>query len=214
MAIPTITAAVDARQLSALKDQRRTAAKVLAGPSAKVQTGDKAAFVNDVRNALYCSKICSYAQGYAMLAAADQQFEYGLNMVEIARIWKAGCIIRAVFLDEIMKAFTEEPMLPNLLVANASAKRSAQDRKAGGGSSRPPSPTASLRPPSAPRSRITTATAASACRRTSFRRSATSSAPTPMSGSTRQGCFTPSGAAIRRSELVSGPKRAAARGIS
>jgi 6-phosphogluconate dehydrogenase len=74
-------------------------------------------FVKDVRNALYCSKICSYAQGYAMLAAADKQFGYGLNLVELARIWKAGCIIRAVFLDHIMQAFTQEPALPNLLMA-------------------------------------------------------------------------------------------------
>ncbi|HTL31379.1 MAG TPA: NADP-dependent phosphogluconate dehydrogenase [Tepidisphaeraceae bacterium] len=117
VAIPTITAAVDARNISALKDQRKAAASKLSGPSAKVQSADKQAFINDVRNALYCSKICSYAQGYAMMAAADQQYKYGLNMIEIARIWKAGCIIRAVFLNDIMQAFKEEPQLANLLVA-------------------------------------------------------------------------------------------------
>ena len=117
VAIPTITAAVDARSISALKDERAAASKSLTGPAAQRMTGDVKAFVNDVRCALYCSKICSYAQGFAMMAAADKQFGYGLNMVEIARIWKAGCIIRAVFLDEIMKAFREEPQLANLLVA-------------------------------------------------------------------------------------------------
>jgi 6-phosphogluconate dehydrogenase len=117
VAIPTITAAVDARNVSALKEQRVAASKLLAGPSPKPQSGNRDDFIRDVRNALYCSKVCSYAQGYAMMAAADQQFKYGLNKVEIARIWKAGCIIRAVFLDEIMKAFTEEPALPNLLIA-------------------------------------------------------------------------------------------------
>ncbi len=116
--IPTITAAVDARQISAVKEQRTAAAKRLTGPAPTIQKEDVKAFIRDVRDALYCSKICSYAQGYAMLSAADRQYGYGLNMVEIARIWKAGCIIRAVFLDEIMKSFTDEPSLANLLMAD------------------------------------------------------------------------------------------------
>jgi 6-phosphogluconate dehydrogenase len=70
-----------------------------------------------VADALYCSKICSYAQGMAMLSAADKEFKFGLHLDEIARIWKAGCIIRAVFLDEIKRAFKEEPGLANLLMA-------------------------------------------------------------------------------------------------
>ena len=70
-----------------------------------------------MRSALYCSKICSYAQCFAMMAEADKTFGYGINFVEIARIWKAGCIIRAVFLDEIMKVYKDEPNLPNLLLA-------------------------------------------------------------------------------------------------
>ena len=70
-----------------------------------------------MRAALYCSKICSYAQGMAMLSAANKAYNYGMHLDEIARIWKAGCIIRAVFLDEIKKAFKEEPDLPNLLLA-------------------------------------------------------------------------------------------------
>ncbi len=117
VAIPTISAAVDARTLSSLKVERQLAASQLQGPQASVTKGDVQALIDDVRSALYCSKVCSYAQGYAMLAAADKEFKYGLNMIEIARIWKAGCIIRAVFLDEIMKAFKEEPLLANLLMA-------------------------------------------------------------------------------------------------
>jgi 6-phosphogluconate dehydrogenase len=116
VAIPTITAAVDARNISALKEQRVAASKVLTGPSPK-KTANVKAFIDDVRAGLYCSKICSYAQGFAMIAAADREFAYDINPVEIARIWKAGCIIRAAFLDEIMRAFTEERGLPNLLLA-------------------------------------------------------------------------------------------------
>jgi 6-phosphogluconate dehydrogenase len=117
VAIPTITSAVDARGISALKDQRVKASTQLAGPQPSVMKGDIKAFTNDVADALYCSKICSYSQGMAMLSAADKEFKYGLHLDEIARIWKAGCIIRAVFLDEIKKAFKEEPGLSNLLMA-------------------------------------------------------------------------------------------------
>jgi 6-phosphogluconate dehydrogenase len=115
--IPTITAAVDARGISALKDERQKASKLLAGPKPTAIKGNAQSFIDDVRAALYCSKICSYAQGMAMLAVADKTFNYGLHLDEIARIWKAGCIIRAVFLDEIKQAFKEEPGLANLLLA-------------------------------------------------------------------------------------------------
>ncbi len=115
--IPTITAAVDARGISALKSERVAASKVLTGPQPTKQNGDLKKFTDDVADALYCSKICSYAQGMAMLSAADKEYKFGLHLDEIARIWKAGCIIRAVFLDEIKKAFKEEPGLANLLMA-------------------------------------------------------------------------------------------------
>jgi 6-phosphogluconate dehydrogenase len=115
--IPTITAAVDARGISALKDERVKASKLLGGPKPMVIKGDTKAFIDDVRAALYCSKICSYAQGMAMLAVANKAYNYGLHLDEIARIWKAGCIIRAVFLDEIKRTFKEEPTLSNLLLA-------------------------------------------------------------------------------------------------
>ena len=115
VAIPTITAAVDARSISALKEQRVKAAGLLSGPSAH-PIGNVLNFIHDVRDALYCSKICSYAQGMAMLNVADKAFGYGMKLDEIARIWKAGCIIRAVFLNSIMQAFKEQPQLENLLL--------------------------------------------------------------------------------------------------
>jgi 6-phosphogluconate dehydrogenase len=114
--IPTITAAVDARIISSMKDQRVAASKELSGPKPSLIGGDNKAFINDVRAALYCSKICSYAQGCAMIATANAQFGYGMHLDEIARIWKAGCIIRAVFLDEMKKSFKEQPDLTNLLL--------------------------------------------------------------------------------------------------
>ena len=114
--IPTITAAVDARGLSSLKSERVSASKILTGPKPTAPK-DVKSFIADVRAALYCSKICSYAQGMAMLVAANREYQYGIRLDEIARIWKAGCIIRAVFLDEIKKTFKEEPTLANLMLA-------------------------------------------------------------------------------------------------
>jgi 6-phosphogluconate dehydrogenase len=115
--IPTITAAVDARLISAVKEQRVAASKFLAGPSPK-KTENVKQFVQDVKAALYCSKICSYTQGMAMLAVANAHYNYGIHLDEVARIWKAGCIIRAVFLDEIKKVFKEKPDMPNMLMAD------------------------------------------------------------------------------------------------
>ncbi|MEB3164397.1 MAG: NADP-dependent phosphogluconate dehydrogenase [Prochlorothrix sp.] len=116
ISVPTITAAVNARIMSGLKDERVAAAQQISGP-ALTYSGDVATFVNQVRDALYCSKICSYAQGMALIAAAGKEFNYGLNLGETARIWKGGCIIRAGFLNKIKKAYDENPDLPNLLLA-------------------------------------------------------------------------------------------------
>jgi 6-phosphogluconate dehydrogenase len=119
IAIPTITAAVDARCLSALKEQRVEAAKVLTGPTPDASPkGDVKQLIDDVRAALYCSKICSYAQGFTLLQAADKQFNFGLRIGEVAGIWEAGCIIRAVFLKDITEAIHENPHLANLLLSN------------------------------------------------------------------------------------------------
>ena len=113
--VPTMNAAVEQREISMIKPERQMASTALAGPSPSKLAGDVKAFVNDVKAALYCSKVCSYAQGFAMLAAADKVYKYGLRMDEVARIWKAGCIIRATFLDDIKKSMQEEPGVPNLL---------------------------------------------------------------------------------------------------
>jgi 6-phosphogluconate dehydrogenase len=127
VSIPTIYAAVNARVMSAYKDERVAAAKELPGPG-ETYPGDAALFVNKVRDALYCSKMCSYAQGMALIAKASQEFNYNISLPESARIWKGGCIIRAGFLDKIRKAFAENPGLPNLLLA-PEFKQSILDRQ-------------------------------------------------------------------------------------
>ncbi len=114
--IPTIYAAVNARVISSYKQERVAAAKELIGTTGKYD-GDSQGFINKVRDALYCSKMCSYAQGMALLGKASEEFNYNLNLAETARIWKGGCIIRAGFLDKIKNAFNENPKLPNLLLA-------------------------------------------------------------------------------------------------
>ncbi|MEQ9000938.1 MAG: NADP-dependent phosphogluconate dehydrogenase [Coleofasciculus sp. B1-GNL1-01] len=114
--IPTIYAAVNARVISSYKQERVAAAKELIGTTGNYE-GDSQAFINKVRDALYCSKMCSYAQGMALLGKASEEFNYNLNLAETARIWKGGCIIRAGFLDKIKNAFNENPKLPNLLLA-------------------------------------------------------------------------------------------------
>ena len=116
VAIPTITAAVNARILSSIKTERVHAATLLPGPTATF-SGDRTEFINKVRDALYCSKICSYAQGMALLSAASKAYGFNLNLAECTRIWKGGCIIRAGFLDKIKKAFNDDPQLANLLLA-------------------------------------------------------------------------------------------------
>ncbi|MFN5595465.1 MAG: NADP-dependent phosphogluconate dehydrogenase [Aphanizomenon sp.] len=128
VAIPTITAAVNARILSSIRDERIAASKIITGPNAKYG-GDIGAFVNMVRDALYCSKICSYAQGMALLSTASKTYNWELNLGEMARIWKGGCIIRAGFLNKIKKAFDENPALPNLLLA-PEFKQKILDRQA------------------------------------------------------------------------------------
>jgi len=127
VSIPTIIAAVNARIMSSYKEERVKASQQLTGPSVKYE-GDPKEFVNKVRDALYCSKICSYAQGMALLSAASKSYGYDLSLSEISRIWKGGCIIRAGFLDKIKKAFKDDPALPNLLLA-PEFKQSILDRQ-------------------------------------------------------------------------------------
>src|SRR6202012_4066132 len=107
--------AVFARALSAIKDERVAASKVLKGPDAKFE-GDKAKFIDDVRLALYASKIVSYSQGYLLLRAAAKENNWRLNYGGIALMWRGGCIIRSRFLGNIKTAFDKNPQLHNLLL--------------------------------------------------------------------------------------------------
>jgi len=114
VAAPTIAEAVFARCISAIKGQRITAAKKFGAPGNKY-TGQKNEFINTIRDALYASKICSYAQGFALLASAAKQYDWALNLGQISMIWRGGCIIRAGFLNKIKKAFDRNTNLENLL---------------------------------------------------------------------------------------------------
>ncbi len=107
--------AVFARCLSALKDERVAAAKILNGPSAKFD-GDKIVFLEDLKQALYASKIVSYAQGYQLMREAAKEYNWELKNGEIALMWRGGCIIRSVFLGKIKEAFDTNPDLVNLLL--------------------------------------------------------------------------------------------------
>lgn len=113
--LPIITEAVFARFLSAMKEERLQAAKVLKGPVENF-TGQKADFVESVRKALYMSKICSYAQGFAQMRAASEEYGWDLKYGEIAMIFRGGCIIRAQFLQKIKEAYDRNPDLQNLLL--------------------------------------------------------------------------------------------------
>ncbi|UCC21476.1 MAG: decarboxylating NADP(+)-dependent phosphogluconate dehydrogenase [Planctomycetota bacterium] len=110
-----IAEAVFARCLSALKEKRVAASKVLSGPKSEF-TGDKNAFINDLRRALYVSKIVSYAQGYQLMRAAAAEYKWNLNYGGVALMWRGGCIIRSVFLGKIKDAFDKNPDLDNLLL--------------------------------------------------------------------------------------------------
>ena len=131
-----VTEAVYARGLSALKQQRVHASKVLQGPTAAnsgVKIGDKQAFIEAVRHALFASKICSYAQGYVQLQAAAKEHDWPLKYGDIALLWRGGCIIRAAFLERIKEAFDAQPNLENLLLhpyfTEATSKAQAAWRK-------------------------------------------------------------------------------------
>jgi 6-phosphogluconate dehydrogenase len=132
--VTLIGESVFARCLSALKEERVEASKILRGPKAKPNAGDRAKFIEDVRRALYCSKIVSYAQGYMLLRAAAKENGWNLNMGGIALMWRGGCIIRSQFLGNIKAAFKKNPKLDNLLMdkffARAVNKYQASWRKA------------------------------------------------------------------------------------
>jgi 6-phosphogluconate dehydrogenase len=111
-----ITESVFSRFISAMKEERVAASKVLSGPNASPFTGDRKAFIEAVRKALYASKICSYAQGFAQMRAASEEYNWDLKYGSIAMIFRGGCIIRARFLQNIKEAYDRDPELRNLLL--------------------------------------------------------------------------------------------------
>ena len=111
-----VTEAVYARSLSSIKEARVRASEVLKGPNGKYE-GDRDEFIEQVRQALFASKICSYAQGFVQLQAAAAEHDWPLNYGDCAMLWRGGCIIRAVFLDSIKEAFDKDANLENLLLA-------------------------------------------------------------------------------------------------
>ncbi|MBI2518046.1 MAG: NADP-dependent phosphogluconate dehydrogenase [Opitutae bacterium] len=115
VAAPTIAESVFARCISAIKDERVAAAKILKGPGKKYR-GSKKALVQAIHDALYCSKICSYAQGFQLMRTAQKEYNWTLHFGEIAQIWRGGCIIRAAFLQKITEAYARKPDLANLLL--------------------------------------------------------------------------------------------------
>lgn len=116
VAIPTINSAIDARFISSLKDERVAASSLIRGPKS-ILTGDSRRLViAGVHDALYASKICSYAQGFNLIRAGSEALNWNIDLSEMARIWKGGCIIRARFLDRIRAAYKRDPRLVNLLL--------------------------------------------------------------------------------------------------
>ncbi|MCR8656400.1 NADP-dependent phosphogluconate dehydrogenase [Paenibacillus endoradicis] len=114
--LPIITESVFARYISALKDERIVASQKLTGPEATSFDGDRAALIEQVRKALFLSKICSYAQGFAQMRTASEEYDWNLRYGDIAMIFRGGCIIRAQFLQQIKDAYDAEPALANLLL--------------------------------------------------------------------------------------------------
>src|SRR5471030_794172 len=112
---PTVAESVFARCISAIKEERVAASKILKGPSKKYR-GSKKALVDAIHDALFCSKICSYAQGFQLMRTAQKEYNWKLNFGEIAQIWRGGCIIRAAFLQKMTEAYALNPNLANLLL--------------------------------------------------------------------------------------------------
>ncbi|MGA2989859.1 MAG: NADP-dependent phosphogluconate dehydrogenase [Candidatus Korobacteraceae bacterium] len=113
--VGTIAGAIEARVLSSMKEEREAASRLLTGPGAKFR-GDRRQAAEAIRDALYASKVCSYAQGMNLIRAGSDAFHWNIDLREMARIWKAGCIIRAEFLNDIMRAYERDPRLVNLLL--------------------------------------------------------------------------------------------------
>ena len=114
--ISTINAAVEARVISAQKEERVAASKILPQPRARKFKGNRPRFIDAVRDALYASKIVSYTQGMELLRSGSTDYKWNLNLSDIATIWRGGCIIRAKFLNRIVEAYQRDPALHNLML--------------------------------------------------------------------------------------------------
>lgn len=121
VAVPTIAAALEARMLSGRKEEREAASKILNQPA--IEPDGRQQVIDDVRAALYASKICSYAQGLSLIRSASDEHKWGVNLGECARLWTGGCIIRAKLLDSIQMAFSKNPELANLMVEESFASQ-------------------------------------------------------------------------------------------
>jgi 6-phosphogluconate dehydrogenase len=117
VSLPTISAAIDARFVSSLKDERVSACREVKGPSARLKGANKKKWIKAAHESLLAAKICSYAQGMSLIRAGSEEYHWDISLGEMARIWKGGCIIRARLLDSIMRAYEENPNLKNLLLA-------------------------------------------------------------------------------------------------
>ena len=115
ISLSTITEAVFARCISAVKEERTAASKVLTGPEVNF-AGSKEEFIQNIHDALYASKICSYAQGFTLMREAGKEYNWDLDFGKISMIWRGGCIIRAQFLERIKEAYDRKPDLANLLL--------------------------------------------------------------------------------------------------
>jgi 6-phosphogluconate dehydrogenase len=126
---PTVAEAVFARCLSAIKEEREVASKILNGPKKSAIAISKTDLISAIRDALYCSKICSYAQGFQLMKLAGKEHGWTLDFASIAKIWRAGCIIRAVFLQSITQAFERNEDLDNLLLDEFFAKQLGENQQ-------------------------------------------------------------------------------------
>ena len=124
--IPTITAATEARAVSSQRDLRLHASKLLKGPEPKLGAGERGAFLRDLEAAVASSRLCSYAQGMALIRTASFDYKWDVSLSEVARIWTGGCIIRARLLDPIRSAFERDKQLSNLLMAPELAELMAE----------------------------------------------------------------------------------------
>jgi 6-phosphogluconate dehydrogenase len=128
--IPTVNAAVEARLLSALKSERVAASTILPGPSAIESGVSRTHLIDATRRALYAAKIISYAQGMALLRQASDEYKYDIDLAEVAKIWRAGCIIRAALLSDVRNAFRRNPALVNLMLDDSFSKVMASGQQA------------------------------------------------------------------------------------